>query len=164
MININQIFAVSSSKKSIPTKNYFIINDNDIIRKNRNNKSLSLLERYYLSENLSDLDFDTPSEDEIKRGIVINAPGHWGQFIRETRSLKILLLGGSNTANGIYYDIMSNEIEGRIKNKYINKDSYIINNGISGHDYVDNFHRKFDFELKPIREWPNIIMLEYTGI
>jgi hypothetical protein len=107
---------------------------------------------------LTNYDFYRPTNDEIERGVVISPPRYWGfeMFRKSTPSVRILALGGSNTASPKGYVPF---LESLIIELFPD-DSYVINAGMAGTPPVK---RIFGFESNlPPEKWPNLITLEYS--
>ena len=114
---------------------------------------------------LKELPFDVPDEYELERGFLLPAPNWWGDSLRKDRSVRILLLGGSNTEHASgkgFGDYLADEMETRIRSGDWNKNSYIINEGIAGAGPEASLHKWFSFQEKEAALWPNIVILEYS--
>ena len=123
--------------------------------------------KYYLQQSESldihNLNFELPTEEEIKRAVVVNAPSFWGQDVRETKSLRILLLGGSNTRHGDYAMSLKNGIEMLMNQSIIASNSYVLNEGLGGPGPAGFYSAVFQFEEKWIvSHWPNVVILEFS--
>ena len=102
-----------------------------------------------------------PTADEISRGVVLRAPSQWGIQIRKEKNLRILALGGSNTAVGAYGQYYVDRLREKILHCDIlnAEQSYVMNEGMSG---VGPTKKKFAFEDEPISKWPNLVTLEFA--
>lgn len=104
-----------------------------------------------------------PTQDEISRGFVHAAPIAWGVRVRLENSLRLMTLGGSNTAvgsNGQYYvDRLRDVIVRWSKQGLIGVDSYVMNEGIVG---TGPTRKQYFFDRELPSKWPNIISLEFA--
>jgi hypothetical protein len=99
-----------------------------------------------------------PTSDELVRGIVHQAPPHWGINIRNSNSFRILTLGGSNTA---FSDLYVDKLRSLVQNcsRIDVNNSYVINEGVGGHGPM---RKRYFFEDYPPTRWPNIVTLEFA--
>ena len=103
-----------------------------------------------------------PTTDEISRGVAFKPPASWGINLRNQKNIRLLTLGGSNTAGNIF-----RESQGFVPylNEYlkanVSEKSYIINEGRSGCTPDCFTGKEFDFEALPFKEWPNVVLLEF---
>lgn len=56
-------------------------------------------------------DYYEPTEDELHQGVAFAAPKYWGVHIRQSKSLRIAFIGGSQTAYGQYMNSFQKAIE-----------------------------------------------------
>ena len=113
------------------------------------------------TESLEDLPFDVPTDEEIRRGLLVPPPHFWGNEIRKDRSLRLVLIGGSNT--GIYGARLRYLISMKVNASELNPNSYVQSEARAATDVSGHLYRKFDFEDKyPIELWPNIVCLELS--
>ena len=104
-----------------------------------------------------------PSIDEISRAVALKPPASWGKNLRRKKNIRLLTLGGSNTAGNIF-----GRFEGFVPylTEYlkanVSKNSHIINEGRSGCSPDCFIGKQFDFESLPVKEWPNVVMLEFS--
>ena len=126
--------------------------------------ALNYFEKYADTENLDNLPFDVPTEEDIDMGLLLNAPDWWGNRVRKDKSLRILLLGGTNTAKTDgYASYLSREVAKRASDGKISAKSYVINEGVLDGGPQASLHKKFAFEDKyPVKDWPNVVCLEYS--
>lgn len=110
-------------------------------------------------------DYYQPTPEELHRSLVTAPAESWGQRILEEKSLRILTLGGSNTADPDNY---VDNLRLRLVNESLNpfahlvnvSDCYIVNGGIPGWGPTVT---KLPFETNlPPSKWPNVIVMEYV--
>lgn len=100
-----------------------------------------------------------PTLEELSRSATLKVLPHWGVNLRKERSLRLLALGGSNTANNDYFyvKLLKDQLEKHAS--VFGKNAYIINGGVSGRGPVT---QTFAFETTlPLSDWPNAVSLEY---
>lgn len=118
------------------------------------------------SKNISiDQDYFLPTTEEIDRALSLSrlTPTSWAENIVQTKSIRILLLGGSNTANYKYGQLLETKllVNNALPYPWLNSNtSYILNGGISGHGPTIT-KLSFESELSP-SQWPNVILMEYS--
>lgn len=108
-----------------------------------------------------------PTPEEIQLGFEVPPPLSWGHQARTQNSMRVLSIGGSNTAAcvnfGGYVDNLRNAVkEGDIKNDSAFKNSSIvINYGFSGFGPSIYTGKKMAFEeTTPVALWPNIVIVD----
>ena len=111
-----------------------------------------------------DVDVELPTDDELDRALVVRPPVWWGHSMRQKRSLRMLLLGGSNTGREtLYAGVLQRAVATRVAAGELHHTSYVLNEGIRGAGIAANLNRKFEFELShPPELWPNIVSLEFS--
>jgi hypothetical protein len=110
------------------------------------------------SRNLSNIDYYQPTAEELERAVSVSPPSYWGKDIfmdQKNASIKVLAIGGSNTAADQYVHFLGVSLR-----KVFSPDSYVENGGMAG---TGPIRRKFAFETAmPVDRWPNVIILEYA--
>lgn len=139
--------------------------------KNSNTSEVFSKERNYYEQfrDTSDylnISFEHPSLEEAQLGLTFPAPSFWGNRIRERKSVRIVLFGGSNTANRpdwTYANRLKHTITARAAAGKLDATSYVENEGYSGHTPLAMIHKRFAFQDKyPKDLWPNIVSLEFS--
>ena len=102
-----------------------------------------------------------PSAFESNLYLAINPKPSWGNPMRRQKSIRILLLGGSNS-NGCCCSKTSfaNIVASNISDDY--SESYLLNGAISGSRPHMFIGQTYDFEIWPKDRWPNIVLLEIS--
>lgn len=108
-----------------------------------------------------------PTSEEINKGFVLQPWAAWGQQARQQNSLRILCIGGSNTANkysgGLgYVDLLDTFVRTNLTtDEYFKSHSYAWNRGVSGMTFVEYIGRLYNFELNTnTTEWPNVVIID----
>ena len=141
-----------------------------IINYQNESKRRSLISFFKIYKDLDgpidSLPFDTPTDEEIRRGFATKSPLFWGNQIRLNKCLRILVIGGSNSENHIgnsYTPTLQKRIQKLSANNVIHKSSYVIPEGFSGAGPIFFFNKIYDFEKSlSLKDWPNIIILEFS--
>eukprot|EP01041_Mallomonas_annulata_P011884 gene11884-24898_t len=98
-----------------------------------------------------------PTDEEIGRAIVVRPTEAWGYFMRQENSIRLLLIGGSNTAVGVYGKFLEEYI---VQN--ISSISAVKNLGVGGTGPDLRLELPvFGVEHLPPSKWPNLVLLEY---
>lgn len=105
-----------------------------------------------------------PTSEEIIRGVEVLADQYWGHQARVQNSLRILCIGGSNTANckgtGGYVDLLRDGVMTLKSDGVFRNQSYVLNNGESGFGPVLFLGKKYAFEEWNTDRWPNVIIVD----
>lgn len=138
---------------------------------------------YKDTEDLSNLPFDVPTTEEIKRSIAVTPTVTWGLEMKRNKSLrvstqiqnnskvnemhyfKLYSTGAMFSNTGSWYPIiLQKRIANLVKSGVINESSYVLIESVSGSDPSAFYHTRFAFEEKPASKdgWPNIILLEFS--
>ena len=103
----------------------------------------------------------TVTDKEIKAGYVVKAPESWGRQSRHQNSMRILCIGGSNTATGYYSGYLHEYLQSNVSNsEYFRLNSYALNRGVSGHSAMSFVGKMYDFEYNSTSTWPNIVVID----
>lgn len=111
-------------------------------------------------------DLGDPTPDEIKKGFEVLPSKEWGAQARLQNSMRILCIGGSNTANSElnagYVDLLHRDLKnGNIKSDPLFQNrSWALNNALSGMGPSAFIGRKYGFELGDTSLWPNIVIVD----
>eukprot|EP01041_Mallomonas_annulata_P006126 gene6126-12404_t len=98
-----------------------------------------------------------PSDEEISNAVIVRPTKAWGYFMRQEKTIRLLLIGGSNTEEGAYVDLLKQYI---LQN--ISSTSTVINMGVGGTGPEFRIGMPvFGVEHLPPRKWPNLVLLEY---
>jgi hypothetical protein len=109
--------------------------------------------------NFTSGDYD-PTSEEIERGLLIKPTSCWGTILREQKSIRVLALGGSNTAGSKsksddpIFKWKYPELLDEAFRKLRLPGSYVINEGVGGTipEYNVGITWKFEHQLPP-DEW-----------
>jgi hypothetical protein len=111
-----------------------------------------------VSRNFTNIDYYQPTAEELERAVAVSPPSYWGKDIfmdQKNASIRVIAIGGSNTAAGQYVSFLDKSLRGPFS-----PDSYVENGGMAG---TTPQRRKFRFETAmPVERWPNVIILEYA--
>ena len=101
-----------------------------------------------------------PTAEELSRGLAYRPNEKWGWQMRKEKSIRLLTLGGSNTAYfyGTTYPAFLIESIHRLYNATELHVS-IRNEGIAG---TGPTMKNFDFFAEPPSTWPNVVSLEFA--
>lgn len=121
-------------------------------------------EQYSDTTKLQKLPFDTPADHEAMMGFTLKAPAFWANGVRKEQSMRIMLLGGSNAVDKSgYSNLLAVRIADLVTRGNLNKESYVMNEGIDNAKPKTFLNKKFDFETtRPKNQWPNIICFELS--
>jgi hypothetical protein len=102
-----------------------------------------------------------PLEEEIERASIFKPTRQWVEHFANQPSLRILALGGSNTAHFNYVRLIEKMIKStEFSTRFNPEKSYIINAGIGATGPTIS---RYEFEKRlPFSEWPNLITLEFS--
>ena len=102
-----------------------------------------------------------PTASESSLYLAINPKPSWGNQMRQQKSIRILLLGGSNSIGCCCSSTpFSKVVDSNISHEYSN--SYLLNGAISGSRPYMFIGQTYEFETWPIARWPNILLLEIS--
>ena len=97
-----------------------------------------------------------PTPDELARAVVVRPFPSWGKPMRQEKQIRILAIGGSNTAYGVFTAALETYLK-----TYISESSYVLNAGRGGVEPNHFFGKKYEFEAWPIHQWPNLILFDF---
>ena len=101
------------------------------------------------------------TERNIERGLVLRPDMDWIAPIARQGGLRVLMLGGSNTASKSgYAAVFMLNFRDVFDDDAGKNQSYCINGGISGHP-PQMLHFEFEDNLPP-DQWPNLVTLEFS--
>ena len=105
-----------------------------------------------------------PTADETSRAVAFKPPASWGIHLREQKNIRLLTLGGSNTAGNLFGQSAGfvPYLTEYLKTN-VSEHSYIINEGRSGCTPDCFYGKVFDFESMPVKRWPNVVLLEFCA-
>lgn len=109
-----------------------------------------------------------PTAEEVLQAYEVKPSPEWLMLARQQNSLRVLCIGGSNTAHGDGNDDSYVEVLGRhlkngsiVTNEYFNTNSFALNRGSSGFGIGSFIGMKFDFELSDdTSRWPNLVIVD----
>lgn len=108
-----------------------------------------------------------PTADEIELGVAVQTLRCYGQLVQESKSLRILALGGSNTARikeqGGWGHVLDDVLRAAALPVVSTIEVFV--GGIGGCDpscFYGEHTVTFPFEPKPIDQWPNVVILEFA--
>ena len=110
--------------------------------------------------------YNEPTPEEIAKGFVVKPWASWGQQARQQNSLRILCIGGSNTAHDYkglgYVNLLNSFVKSNLSDdEYFREHSYAWNRGVSGLSILEFTGRLYNFELNnSFTEWPNVVILD----
>lgn len=108
---------------------------------------------------LTNYDYYKPTDEELERALVVQPPSYWGEpFYLENKSpsIRILVLGGSNSANDDNYVPILHTM---LQEWMPDKNSLVYSGAISGHGPTRMRHA---FEGLDTSKWPNVVILEFA--
>ena len=97
-----------------------------------------------------------PTPVEASRGLVIRPPHFWGDQMEREHQIRVLAIGGSNTARGEYTTELQKYLKGNVSGS-----SYVINAGKGGSGPLSFFSEKYEFETWAEEMWPNLLIFEF---
>ena len=104
--------------------------------------------------------YEDPTPDEIQRGFSRPGWACWGQQMRKEGSIRLLMIGGSQTAYGNEADL-SPMIHDHLKETY-GPGSYALNRGRGSTAPRAFVGARYDFEEWDTSKWPNCVMMDFT--
>ena len=101
-----------------------------------------------------------PTAREIARAQYFQKPlPGWGYQARQEKNLRLILVGGSNTASH-YANYLTSVLQNTTLHPYYT--AKVTNAAISGCNPVTYIGMRYSFEDDPPEKWPNVVLLEFT--